>query len=283
MIKLYHDTSFAISKKMTNAYSTSFSLGIRAFAKEYREPIYAIYGFVRLADEIVDSFHDFNKAELMKQFRNDTFEAINKGISTNPILHSFQKVVNEYNIDHQLIDAFLYSMEMDIDKSSYQRNLYDKYIYGSAEVVGLMCLKIFVRGDDAKYKELEYPAKMLGSAFQKVNFLRDIRSDMDERGRIYLPDIDSPDKIDNNRKKQLEEEVDNEFKEAIKGILKLPLGVELGVYSAYLYYYVLFQKIKSMDIKDLLRRRVRISNITKLFLLLKSYWQIKVLKIGFEQ
>lgn len=283
MIKLYHDTSFAISKKMTNAYSTSFSLGIRAFAKEYREPIYAIYGFVRLADEIVDSFHDFNKAELIKQFRNDTFEAIDKGISTNPILHSFQKIVNEYKIDHQLIDAFLFSMEMDIDKSSYQRNLYDKYIYGSAEVVGLMCLKIFVKGDDVKYKELEYPAKMLGSAFQKVNFLRDIRSDMDERGRIYLPDIDSPDKIDNNRKKQLEEEVDNEFKEALKGILKLPLGVELGVYSAYLYYYVLFQKIKSMDIKDLLKKRVRISNITKLFLLLKSYWQIKVLKIGFEQ
>jgi len=283
MIKLYHDTSFAIRKKITNAYSTSFSLGIRAFAKEYREPIYAIYGFVRLADEIVDSFHDFNKAELIKQFRNDTFEAIDKGISTNPILHSFQKIVNEYKIDHQLIDAFLFSMEMDIDKSSYQRNLYDKYIYGSAEVVGLMCLKIFVKGDDVKYKELEYPAKMLGSAFQKVNFLRDIRSDMDERGRIYLPDIDSPDKIDNNRKKQLEEEVDNEFKEALKGILKLPLGVELGVYSAYLYYYVLFQKIKSMDIKDLLKKRVRISNITKLFLLLKSYWQIKVLKIGFEQ
>lgn len=283
MIKLYHDTSFAISKKITNAYSTSFSFGIRVFAKEYREPIYGIYGFVRLADEIVDSFHDFNKLELMSKFRNDTFEAINKGISTNTVLHSFQKVVNEYNIDHQLIDAFLYSMEMDIGKSSYERNLYDRYIYGSAEVVGLMCLKIFVKGDDAKYKELEHAAKMLGSAFQKVNFLRDIRSDMDERGRIYLPDIDSPDKIDNNRKKQLEEEVENEFKEALKGILKLPLGVELGVYSAYLYYYVLFQKIKSMDIKDLLKNRVRISNITKLFLLLKSYWQIKILKIGFEQ
>lgn len=282
MIQLYHDTSFAISKKLTNVYSTSFSLGIKAFAKEYRDPIYAIYGFVRLADEIVDSFHDYNKAELIKQFRIDTFKAINEGISTNPVLHSFQLVVNKYKIDHNLIDAFLYSMEMDLDKSSYQREIYDTYIYGSAEVVGLMCLKVFVNGDEEKYSELLYPAKMLGSAFQKVNFLRDIKSDIDERGRIYLPDVHKSEGIDDINKKELEKEVKDEFHQALKGILKLPMGVKLGVYSAYLYYFVLFKKIERLGVNELLKKRVRISNITKLFLLVKSYWEIKVVKIRFD-
>jgi len=282
MIQLYHDTSFSISKKLTNAYSTSFSLGIKAFAKEYRAPIYAIYGFVRLADEIVDSFHDYNKAELIKQFRNDTFKAINDGISTNPVLHAFQLVVNKYSIDHELIDAFLYSMEMDLDKSSYQREIYDTYIYGSAEVVGLMCLKVFVNGDEQKYRDLLYPAKMLGSAFQKVNFLRDIKSDIDERGRIYLPDVHRAEGIDDVNKKRLEAEVKEEFHQALKGILRLPMGVKLGVYSAYLYYYVLFKKIERLGVNELLKKRVRISNITKFFLLIKSYWEIKVVKIRFD-
>lgn len=282
MIQLYHDTSFAMSKKLTNAYSTSFSLGIKAFSKEYRDPIYAIYGFVRLADEIVDSFHDFNKAELIRQFRVDTYNAIKEGISTNPVLHAFQIVVRKYNIDHQLIDAFLYSMEMDLDKSSYQREIYDTYIYGSAEVVGLMCLKVFVNGDNMKYNELLYPAKMLGSAFQKVNFLRDIKSDIDERGRIYLPDVHASEGIDDTNKKRLENEVKEEFHQALIGILKLPMGVKLGVYSAYLYYYVLFRKIQRLGVDQLLKKRVRISNFTKIFLLLKSYWKIKVIKIGFE-
>lgn len=271
-----------MSKKLTNAYSTSFSLGIKAFSKEYRDPIYAIYGFVRLADEIVDSFHDFNKTELIRQFRLDTFNAIKEKISTNPVLHAFQIVVNKYDIDHQLIDAFLYSMEMDLDKSSYQREIYDTYIYGSAEVVGLMCLKVFVNGDNLKYNELLYPAKMLGSAFQKVNFLRDIKSDIDERGRIYLPDVHASEGIDDTNKKRLENEVKEEFRQALIGILKLPIGVKLGVYSAYLYYYVLFRKIQRLCVDQLLKKRVRISNITKIFLLLKSYWKIKVAKIGFE-
>lgn len=271
-----------MSKKLTNAYSTSFSLGIKAFAKEYRNPIYAIYGFVRLADEIVDSFHDYNKAELIKNFRSDTFKAINDGITTNPVLHSFQLVVNKYKIDHELIEAFLYSMELDLDKSSYHREIYDKYIYGSAEVVGLMCLKVFVNGDEEKYRELLYPAKMLGSAFQKVNFLRDIKSDIDERGRIYLPDVHKSEGIDDANKKRLESEVKEEFHQALKGILKLPMGVKLGVYSAYLYYYVLFKKIERLGVDELLKKRVRISNITKLFLLVKSYWEIKVVKIRFE-
>lgn len=282
MIQLYNDTSFEVSKKLTNAYSTSFSLGIKAFAKEYRAPVYAIYGFVRLADEIVDSFHGFDKRQLMKNFREETFEAIKNGISTNPVIHSFQIVVNKYNIGGDIIDAFLTSMEMDLDKSSYDRRIYDNYIYGSAEVVGLMCLKIFVNGDEEKYKELLYPAKMLGSAFQKVNFLRDIRSDIDERGRIYLPDVHSSESIDDANKKRLEEEVEKEFNDALIGILKLPIGVKLGVYSAYLYYYVLFRKIKRLNVKELLKRRVRISNFTKLALLIKSYWQVKVVKIRFE-
>lgn len=280
MISLYHDTSFQISKKLTNAYSTSFSLGIKAFATEYREPIYSVYAYVRLADEIVDSFHGFNKSELIKRFREETYRAIEEAISTNPVIHSFQLVVHKYKIGLELIDAFLTSMEMDLDKSYYQRNLYDEYIYGSAEVVGLMCLRVFVNGNDELYNQLLHPAKMLGSAFQKVNFLRDIKSDIDERGRIYLPDVNKTEGIDNVSKKQLEKEVEQEFHEALLGILKLPLGVRLGVYSAYLYYYVLFRKIKSLDVSELLKRRVRISNFTKLLLLLKSYWQIRVLRIN---
>lgn len=280
MITLYNETSFQLSKKITNAYSTSFSLGIKAFAREYRDPIYSVYAYVRLADEIVDSFHGYNKADLMKRFRKETFKAIDEKISTNPVLHSFQIVVNKYNIKKDLIDAFLKSMEMDLDKLSYQRNVYDEYIYGSAEVVGLMCLKVFVNGNDEQYNQLLHSAKMLGSAFQKVNFLRDIKSDIDERGRIYLPDVHITEEIDNSSKKRLENEVEEEFHQALMGILKLPLGVRLGVYSAYLYYYVLFKKIKSLDVNELLKRRVRISNFTKIILLLKSYWQIKVLRIN---
>ncbi len=283
MIQLYHNTSFSLSKVLTNAYSTSFSLGIKAFSKEYRDPIYSIYAFVRIADEIVDSFHNFNKTDLIKKFREETFAAIKDGISTNPILNAFQLVVNKYNIEHKLIDAFLHSMEMDLDKSSYNRKIYDDYIYGSAEVVGLMCLKVFAKGDDKMYNNLIQPAKMLGSAFQKVNFLRDIKSDFEERGRIYLPDVHQSEKINNDNKKRLEQEVSNEFNEALSGILKLPIGVKLGVYSAYLYYYILFKKIQRMDVKELLKKRVRISNLVKVFLLLKSFWQIKILKVGYER
>lgn len=278
MIQLYHETSFSISKLITKSYSTSFSLGIKAFAKEYQAPIYAVYGFVRLADEIVDSFHDCDKPKLMKNLREETFKAIEEKISTNPVLNSFQIVVNKYKIDLDLIDAFLKSMEMDLDKSSYQRNVYDKYIYGSAEVVGLMCLKVFVNGDEKKYNELIYPAKMLGSAFQKVNFLRDIKSDIVERGRIYLPDVHSTKNINNENKKRLEEEVEKEFHEALKGIYKLPISVKLGVYSAYLYYYVLFKKIKRTDIQNLLKKRIRVSNLYKIILLIKSIFEVKILK-----
>jgi phytoene/squalene synthetase len=274
----YTNTSYKLSKKLTTAYSTSFSLGIKVFKPEYRDPIFAIYGFVRVADEIVDTFHSHDKEYLLGKFTDDTWEAINTGISTNPVLQSFQEVVNEYNIDRNLITAFLESMEMDLTRSSYNRDNYDKYIYGSAEVVGLMCLKVFLDGNEKRYKELEHSARMLGAAFQKVNFLRDIQSDLNDRGRIYLPGVHHLDFIDNNNKAQLEQEVENEFKEAFKGIIKLPISVKLGVYSAYLYYLMLFKKIKRLDVEQLKSSRVRISNWYKLYLLLKSYLEVKVLK-----
>jgi phytoene/squalene synthetase len=275
----YENTCAKLSKKLTVAYSTSFSLGIKVFAPEYRDPIYSIYGWVRIADEIVDTFHQSDKRYLLKKFRDDTYEALNNQISTNPVIHAFQKVVHRYSIDYKLIDAFLYSMEMDLDESSYDKDSYKKYIYGSAEVVGLMCLMIFVDGDKMKYNELEYSAKMLGSAFQKVNFLRDIKSDLVERSRIYLPDVHNDVLINNTNKQKLESEIENEFHEAFKGIKKLPIGVKLGVYSAYLYYLMLFRKIKRMDVEQLMSKRVRISNPYKLYLLIKSVFKVKVLKL----
>jgi phytoene/squalene synthetase len=275
----YENTCAKLSKKLTIAYSTSFSLGIKVFATEYRDPIYSIYGWVRVADEIVDTFHQSDKEYLLKKFKEDTYEAIEHGISTNPIIHAFQNVVRKYNISANLIDAFLKSMEMDLDETSYERNDYDEYIYGSAEVVGLMCLKIFVDGNQEKYNELEYAAKMLGSAFQKVNFLRDIKSDLTDRSRIYLPDVHQEFSIDDDNKQKLESEIEKEFHEAYLGIKKLPIGVKLGVYSAYIYYFMLFKKIKRLDIKQLMSKRVRISNIYKLYLLLKCYFEVKVLKL----
>ena len=200
----YENTCAKLSKKLTVAYSTSFSLGIKVFAPEFRDPIYSIYGWVRIADEIVDTFHDSNKKHLLKKFREDTYEALENRISTNPVIHAFQRVVHRYNINYDLIDAFLKSMEMDLYENSYDKESYKEYIYGSAEVVGLMCLMVFLDGDQEKYKELEYPAKMLGSAFQKVNFLRDIKSDLDDRSRIYLPGVHQELHINNTNKKLLE-------------------------------------------------------------------------------
>lgn len=277
-LEQYSKTSYKLSKKLTIAYSTSFSWGIKVFKPEFRDPIFAIYSYVRIADEIVDTFHNFNKEQLLKKFEADTWEAIETGISTNPVLQAFQETVNKYKIDHKLIKAFLNSMEMDLSNSSYNREHYDDYIYGSAEVVGLMCLKVFVNGNEKKYLELENPARQLGAAFQKVNFLRDIQSDINERGRIYLPGVHHHELIDNIKKSRLEEEVEQEFKEAFRGIVKLPIAVKLGVYSAYLYYLMLFKKIKRMDVEQLRNRRVRISNPHKFYLLLKSYLQVRVLK-----
>ncbi|MCB9211831.1 MAG: phytoene/squalene synthase family protein [Ignavibacteriales bacterium] len=275
----YENTCTKLSKKLTVAYSTSFSWGIKAFAPEYRDPIYSIYGWVRVADEIVDTFHFADKKYLLNKFKRDTYEAIENKVSTNPVIHAFQKVVRDYNIGNDLIDAFLDSMEMDLEETSYERIDYDKYIYGSAEVVGLMCLHVFLDGNKEKYEELKESARMLGSAFQKVNFLRDINSDLNDRERIYLPDVHHEMLINNTNKKKLEYEIDEEFQEAFKGIKKLPMGVKLGVYSAYLYYLMLFKKIKQLDVKDLMKKRVRISNFYKLFLLVKCYFEVRVMKL----
>lgn len=277
-MELYHKTTSKISKVVTRSYSTSFSLGISLFSPVFRDAIYGIYGFVRIADEIVDTFHDYDKAKLMSDFRNQTNEALKTGLSTNPILHSFVQTVKEYEINYDYIKAFLDSMEMDLSNSSYEQNKYNEYIYGSAEVVGLMCLQVFCGKNTKLFNELIKPAKALGSAFQKVNFLRDIKSDIDERGRIYLPGVDSQVEIDDNSKQKLENEIDNEFSEALRGIKRLPHGVKLGVYSAYLYYTGLFKKIKKMRVNELMERRVRVSNITKSALLVKSLVEVKILK-----
>lgn len=270
---LFSQVSFECSKLITQRYSTSFSLGIRMFAKELREPIYAIYGFVRFADEIVDTFHEKDKKTLLAEFRNETFKAINNQISLNPVLHSFQYVVNTYDIDHDLIHAFLDSMEMDLEKTTYyDESEYKKYIYGSAEVVGLMCLKIFLKGNADEYDKLKPYACALGSAFQKINFLRDMKSDYDERGRVYFPGINFKyfSEID---KKAIEEDIQKEFTEAYKGIKLLPRSSRLGVYSAYQYYINLFYKIKNVSADVVTEKRIRVSDKRKLYLLTTSAFQ----------
>jgi len=276
---LYNKTSYEISKVVTKNYSTSFSLGISAFAPQYRDAIYGIYGFVRIADEIVDTFQGYNQKQLMKNFRKETEEALNTGISTNPILQAFIHTVKEYKIDYHYIDAFLKSMEMDLTNSYYEPQHYNEYIYGSAEVVGLMCLQVFTGNDKILFNELIEPARSLGSAFQKVNFLRDIKSDMEERERIYLPGVNHAIKIDDENKRNLEKEIEIEFQKALIGIKKLPVGVKLGVYSAYLYYKGLFKKIKRLKIKELMNERVRVSNATKIALFIRSLLEIKILKL----
>lgn len=278
-MELYNKTSFSISKIVTKNYSTSFSLGIAAFAPKYRDAIYGIYGFVRLADEIVDTFHGYDQKKLMQDFRRDTEEALQSGISTNPILQAFVQTVHQYKIDYHYIDAFLKSMEMDLSNSYYEKDEYNEYIYGSAEVVGLMCLKVFCGDDKELFEKLVAPARSLGSAFQKVNFLRDIKSDMEERERIYLPGINHANKIDDESKKNLEMEVEKEFDEALEGIKKLPHGVKLGVYSAYLYYVALFRKIQRMKVKELMKKRVRVSNPAKIALLFRGLVEVRLLKL----
>jgi phytoene synthase len=278
MLETYHRTSFGISKLITNNYSTSFSLGIKLFKPQLREPIYNIYGFVRIADEIVDTFHEFNKIKLMKNFRDDTFEAIKTGISANPVLHSFQKTVNEYNIELELVDDFLKSMEMDLTENYYDSESYNKYIYGSAEVVGLMCLQVFIKGNKKEFEYLKPYAQSLGSAFQKVNFLRDLQNDIEERNRIYLPNVRKRAEVNDFNKKKFEQEIDEEFSEALIGIKKLPKAARFGVYVAYIYYLSLFKKLRKTCIDDILKKRIRISNITKLVILIKSFFEIKLLK-----
>jgi phytoene/squalene synthetase len=263
------------SKTTTLNYSTSFSMGVWMLQQRFRPAIYAIYGFVRFADEIVDTFHSQDQKELLQQFKNDTYDAIQKQFSTNPILHSFQWAVNKYRIDHELIDAFLYSMELDLYKNSYNREEYHQYIYGSAEVVGLMCLRVFYEGDDQGYQKLVYPARKLGEAFQKVNFLRDMLSDYHERGRVYFPEVDFKN-FDQKMKQDIEDEIDNDFAEAYKGIKKLNKESRLGVYVAYSYYLKLLKKIRTAPTDKLLEKRFRVPNSTKILLLAKCYVKHKI-------
>jgi 15-cis-phytoene synthase len=269
MLSLYTNTCLECSQIITQRYSTSFSLGIRVFEKKLRSPIYAVYGFVRFADEIVDTFHEYDKKDLLSRFRQDTYTAIEEGISLNPVLQSFQKVVNEYNIERELIDAFLDSMEMDLYQNRYNDSLYSTYIYGSAEVVGLMCLRVFVEGNDAEYQRLRASACKLGSAFQKINFLRDMKSDYDERGRVYFPGIDFR-HFDNKQKMLIEDDIQGEFDAALVGIRQLPKGARLGVYLAYKYYTNLFTKIKKANAARVKLERIRVNDSKKVYLLFSS-------------
>ncbi len=270
--------SIQCSRITTKIYSTSFSLGILFLDKSLQEAIYSIYGFVRFADEIVDCFHEHDKKYLLQKFKQDCYEAIEQKISLNPILHSFQKMVHYYSINVSCIDLFFNSMEMDLHASYYTEMEYKKYIMGSAEAVGLMCLHVFTYNNISEYNKLEMYAMKLGSAFQKVNFLRDLQQDYNELGRIYFPNIDI--RYFNNTTKQLiETDIEKDFKDALIGIRQLPIKAKGGVYLAYYYYYILFNKIKKIHAQDILQKRVRISNFRKIILMMYSYLNIKLNRI----
>ena len=278
MLELFHQSSFACSRKVTELYSTSFTLGIRALDKKYHDAIYGIYGFVRFADEIVDTFHEWNKEDLFIRFREDTNRALDEKISLNPILHSFQITVHTYNIDRGLIDSFLNSMEMDLHISNYKQENYTEYIYGSAEVVGLMCLKVFCEKDEQLFLQLKDAARYLGAAFQKVNFLRDLQADFKERGRVYFPDIDF-DNFCHAQKAEIEEEIQIDFEKAYEGIIRLPEGAKFGVYLAYKYYLNLFEKIRKTEAHKVMQTRIRVSNPKKISMWASVYLRSNILGI----
>lgn len=273
--ELFDQTGLECGKLITQRYSTSFTLGIQTLDKKFHAPVYAIYGFVRYADEIVDTFHEHDQAKLLAEFRRETYEAINSKLSLNPVLHGFQLIVNKYAIDLGLIESFFQSMAIDLDFSTYNDSRYQEYIYGSAEVVGLMCLKVFVEGDEATYHRLQQPARMLGSAFQKVNFLRDIKSDYEERGRVYFPGV-TFELFDKLAKDMIEEDIQKDFDEALTGIANLPEGAKLGVKVAYLYYQKLFDKIKGLSASTITKERIRIPNSQKFTLLVGTYFGSKL-------
>jgi 15-cis-phytoene synthase len=268
-IGLFHKLSNECSKMVTISYSTSFASAIKLLHKDLREPVFNIYGFVRFADEIVDSFHGYDKKQLLQEFKIHTFEAIERGISLNPILHSFQQTVRKYQIDHELIHSFFKSMESDLEPGVYNKQNYEEYIYGSAEVVGLICLYVFCEGDKIQYEKLKQHARALGAAFQKVNFLRDMKDDFTVLSRMYFPGCDfynftEPDKL------KIESDIELDFKQAFDGILQLPMKAKFGVYVAYKYYYSLFKKIKTAEPKHILQQRIRINNYHKAFIVLRA-------------
>ncbi|HMT72547.1 MAG TPA: phytoene/squalene synthase family protein [Chitinophagaceae bacterium] len=269
MVHLFHSTSEICSKIVTQRYSTSFASAIRMLHKDLRTPIFNIYGFVRFADEIVDTFHDHDKEELLEQFKAETYDSIKRGISLNPVLNSFQRTVNQYNIDLKLVDAFFRSMEMDLSKKVYDVLGYEEYIYGSAEVVGLMCLYVFCEGDKALYEKLEPSARSLGAAFQKVNFLRDIKADYAGLSRTYFPGCDF-NNFTEREKQQIEKDIAGDFRAAFEGIKQLPLKARFGVYVAYKYYLSLFKKIKRLKPSSILESRIRIPDFLKAYIVFRA-------------
>ncbi len=276
MKQLFDEISLECSRITTKKYSTSFSHGILFLHKKMRAPIYSIYGFVRLADEIVDSFHNYKKDVLLSDLKKQTYNAIENKISLNPILNSFQAAVHRYQIPSELIESFLISMQMDLEKRDYNTEEYRQYIFGSAEAVGLMCLCVFTEGNKKLYDDLKPFAMRLGAAFQKVNFIRDVKADKIELGRTYFPEVDL-----NNfsvaDKMRIEYDIENDFKEALKGILQLPASSKRGVFLAYYYFFMLFKKIKQMPPSRILKERIRIPNHEKYFLVLKSTLQLHLL------
>lgn len=276
MLSTFEQLSYDCSRKVTKSYSTSFSSAVNMLAPSVRPAIHSIYGFVRFADEIVDTFHQWNKSFLLDKFEKDFYLALEMGISLNPILHSFQQTVKEYDIDLDLIDAFMKSMKMDLTKKDYHTKAeYEEYIYGSADVVGLMCLKVFVNGDERKYDELKESAMRLGSAFQKVNFLRDLKSDVELLHRSYFPHADLRN-LDSDTKKQIIEEIEEDFHKAYEGIIHLPATSKFGVYTAFVYYKRLLMKLKNTPSSEILSTRIRVNNYAKMGLLMKSYFSIKM-------
>ncbi len=269
MMQLFHTVSERCSRLTTEVYSTSFASAIELLHRDLQHSIYNIYGFVRFADEIVDTFHAYDKTLLLLQFKKETYEALDRGLSLNPILHSFQLTVNRYQIDRELIEAFFKSMEMDLSKTTYDNEGYNDYIYGSAEVVGLMCLYIFCEGNKKLYNALKASARSLGAAFQKVNFLRDIKTDFTGMDRVYFPGCDfsnftASDKI------KIEEDIQNDFSNAYQGILNLPIKARFGVYVAYKYYFCLFKRIKKLKPSRILEQRIRIPNYGKAMIIIRA-------------
>jgi len=276
MKQLFDDVSFKCSKLVTKNYSTSFSLAVYMLSPNIRDAIYSIYGFVRFADEIVDSFHDYDKERLINEFEEEYYKAMEYGISLNPILNSFQKTVKQCNITDDLIQSFLKSMKLDLVKSDYHtKEEYDEYIYGSADVVGLMCLKVFVGGNVQKYEQLKEEAMRLGSAFQKVNFLRDLKDDNLVLNRDYFPGVNL-NSFDENSKKMIIAEIDEDFRIAYQGIVKLPMEAKFGVYTAFVYYKKLLKKLENTPYHKIGTSRIRVSNYSKFGLLAKSFVSYKL-------
>lgn len=268
-IEMFHEVSRQCSRITTERYSTSFSSAIRLLHSDLRQPIYDIYGFVRFADEIVDTFDKFDKKALLENFKRETFDAINNGISLNPILNSFQHTMNRYAIDHELVHAFFHSMEMDLYYNAYDQRSYNEYIYGSAEVVGLMCLYIFCDGNKMQYEALRPAAQTLGAAFQKVNFLRDVNADYQQLSRTYFPNVDF-NNFTTEMKTEIEKDIASDFEKAYQGIVRLPWKAKFGVYVAYKYYYSLFRKIKRIHASHILRQRIRIPNFQKAMIVARA-------------